>query len=377
MTSRRVWTSFTILLSTAVAASGCSKKDGDKPGKSKTAPVSPAPAAGETEARTLADKMCACKDVACATATQKEYRGWGKKFAASKPDVEVIKRINVISTRLNNCYKRLRTRAPQVMVIQGDLSTPESVLHIPDADIYLVSNINGSPFAKDDNGFISQVSPAGKITNLKWIDGGKKEVTLNAPKGMTILGGILYVADIDVVRKFDLQTGAPKGEIAIKGATFLNGMASGKDVVYVSDTGKKEGFANSGTDAVWQIKGDKATPVIKDPKLGNPNGLAVVGEDIWAVNFGNAELYKVTGGKKDAVVALPTGALDGLIAMPNGDFLISSWAGKVVYRGPATGPFKPVAKEVQSPADIGWDAKRSRLLVPLFEKNAVRMYTIR
>src|SRR5579859_2133514 len=97
-------------------------------------------------------------------------------------------------------------------------SAPESVLYDADADRYIVSSIVGKPSDKDDNGFISLLSPDGTVTTLKWIEGGKNKVTLNGPKGLAIAGGLLYVSDIDVVRKFDLKTGAPKGAIAIPGA---------------------------------------------------------------------------------------------------------------------------------------------------------------
>src|SRR5262245_50674756 len=56
-------------------------------------------------------------------------------------------------------------------------STPESVIHDADADVYLVSNINGGAVEADDNGFISRVSPEeNKITELKWIDGSAADV---------------------------------------------------------------------------------------------------------------------------------------------------------------------------------------------------------
>ena len=40
---------------------------------------------------------------------------------------------------------------------------------------------------------------------------------------------MLYVADITVVRLFDLKTGAPKGEVKVPGATFLNDISVAKD----------------------------------------------------------------------------------------------------------------------------------------------------
>src|SRR5256886_1138508 len=50
--------------------------------------------------------------------------------------------------------------ATKLIVVEGFL-TPESVLHDPAQDIYFVSNINGGPTAKDNNGFISRVRPDG------------------------------------------------------------------------------------------------------------------------------------------------------------------------------------------------------------------------
>src|SRR5881628_1422310 len=57
--------------------------------------------------------------------------------------------------------------ATKLAVVEGFL-TPESVLHDPVQDIYLVSNINGGPTTKDNNGFISRVRPDGAVENLKF-----------------------------------------------------------------------------------------------------------------------------------------------------------------------------------------------------------------
>src|SRR5580700_6458102 len=111
--------------------------------------------------------------------------------------------------------------APAPVVAYTGLLTPESALYDADNDRYLVSNINGSPFEKDNNGFISVLSPDGQVTTLKWIEGGKGKIKLDAPKGLAIVKGVLYAADITVVRMFDAKTGAPKGDIAVPGSTFL------------------------------------------------------------------------------------------------------------------------------------------------------------
>src|SRR3954471_24229449 len=39
----------------------------------------------------------------------------------------------------------------------GGMKTPESVRYDPGQDVYFVSNINGNPSVKDNNGFIARV----------------------------------------------------------------------------------------------------------------------------------------------------------------------------------------------------------------------------
>ena len=101
--------------------------------------------------------------------------------------------------------------------VAGDFKTPESILVDVKRDEYLVSNINGAPTDKDNNGFISRVAPDGKISELKWLEGGKNGLTLNAPKGMALVGNTLYVADLDVVRVFNRSSKRSLGAIPIPG----------------------------------------------------------------------------------------------------------------------------------------------------------------
>src|SRR2546425_9624254 len=129
--------------------------------------------------------------------------------------------------------------ATKLAVVEGFL-TPESVLHDPVQDIYFVSNINGGPTRKGNNGFISRVRPDGAAENLKFIEGGHGGVTLNAPKGLAIRGDTLWVADIDVVRAFDAKTGAARDTVSLAslGAIFLNDIAIAQTgALYITDTG--------------------------------------------------------------------------------------------------------------------------------------------
>ncbi len=265
--------------------------------------------------------------------------------------------------------------------ITSGLQTPESVLYDSDQDVYFISNINGQPLAVDDNGYISRVNPDTLQGDMKWIDGAKPDITLNAPKGMAIVGDTLYVADISVVRKFNRKTGKPEGEVAIPGSTFLNDAVSDGTAVYVSDSGLKAGAGGNleptGTDAIWKITGAKAEKIASGKDLKRPNGVEWTNGKLWVVSFGTNELYQLDKGKKTNVTTLPKGSLDGLVHLSDGSFLVSSWDGKAVYRGKPGGVFTAVVENVNAPADIGYDTKRSRLLIPHFMDSIVTVHQVK
>ena len=272
-------------------------------------------------------------------------------------------------------------KGPAPAVRYTGFATPESVLYDDAADRYLVSNINGKPDAADGNGYISVLSPDGPVTNAKWIAGGDKKVKLDAPKGMAIAQGVLFVADITSVRKFDAKTGAPKGDIPIAGTTFLNDVAAGPDgKIYVSDSGLKvtaNGMEPTGTDAVYVIDKGKVHPIAKSKELAGPNGLLVTDKGLLVAPFGTNELYRLEkDGKRADVTKLPEGGLDGIVAAGD-SLLVSSWKGSAVYRGKLGGTFEIVIPNVKSPADIGYDKKRNRVLVPRFMEDAVEAYEIK
>ena len=278
-------------------------------------------------------------------------------------------------------------KPPAALSLTGaGFATPESVLYDAKADVYLVSNINGSPGAVDNNGFISRVSPDGTKVDLKWIEAGKKGVKLDAPKGSAIVNGTLYVADITQVRTFDAASGRPKGDIALPGCTFANDIAAGPDgKVYVSDTGIK--FDDKGSpvptnsDAVYAIAKGKATKLATGDDLGHPNGLLWVGDaktgKLWVVTFGTGELFSLdAAGKKGDAQKLPKGALDGIVPVGDG-VAVSSWEASAVYRGKPGGTFDLTIPGLKAPADIGYDTKRGRVLVPLFMDSVIEAYDLK
>ncbi|RMH12007.1 MAG: hypothetical protein D6701_14140 [Gemmatimonadetes bacterium] len=248
--------------------------------------------------------------------------------------------------------------SPEIHV--SGFAASEAVRHDPEVDVYLVANISGDPTGKDDDGFISRVSPDGEVLELRWIDGADEAVTLHAPKGMALKGDTLFVADIDVVRAFDRHTGAPLQERPVPGAEFLNDVAVGGDgTVYVTDTGAGVLYRFEGTEPVVLAAGEA---------LGRPNGVDVDehGVVIVAWDGGARRVDPETG----AITPLPAPdgeRLDGVVLLDDGSYLVSSWDHEAVLRVHADGAVDTVLAGVPRAADIGLDPTRRRVLVPTFD----------
>jgi hypothetical protein len=266
---------------------------------------------------------------------------------------------------------------PDVVVADVGFSTPESVLHDAEADVYLVSNVNGSPLEKDGNGFISRIATDGSVLDLKWIDGEAQGVVLHAPKGMAIQDGKLYVADIDCIRIFDAASGASIKGVCLESATFLNDVApGGSGTMFFTDSGFRAGagaFEPSGTDAVYRMLEDqRVVQVRKEPGLGGPNGVAVGSRGIMVATFGSGEVFRLTAeGARTDIMPASQRKFDGIEMLPDGGFMVSSWGDQCVYRVGGDGKVSKVLEGVEAPADIGYDATRNRLLAPLFNANQV------
>ena len=105
------------------------------------------------------------------------------------------------------------------MKVEG-FSSPESVT--TDGTYFYVSNVGKElkPMDKDGDGYISRLSAKGKVLDAQFISG------LNAPKGMTVNEGILYVADIDKVKGFSVSNGKQVFDLdfSAQGTSFLNDM---------------------------------------------------------------------------------------------------------------------------------------------------------
>ncbi len=252
-----------------------------------------------------------------------------------------------------------------------ELETPsEAAAYYAADDVYLLSNFgSGGPTAIDGDGFISRVeAETGEIVELEWISGN-----LSAPKGMTIVGDTLYVADMDAVHTYDLANGgAPLREIAVDTSrvSFPNDVCAGADgVVYLTDTGLNPDFSSSGTDAVYRLDGDSLVQFAAGADvLQGPNGCWVDDEGLLVATFGANEVLRIGGdGSVTTAATLPSGGLDGIVGS-DGTLYVTSWEAGSVYRlEHAMGESAVVSPDTPSPAALALDTMRDRLVVPLLD----------
>jgi WD40 repeat protein len=245
------------------------------------------------------------------------------------------------------------------------LSTCESVLYDGNLDQLFVSCINGSPAEKNGKGFISVLKPDGTIKALDWVSG------LNAPKGMAILDGKLYVADIDQLVVINIKKAKIVERIPVEGATFLNDVA-------VSPDGKVY-FTDSDTGYIWIYSGGKLQKWITEG-LKRPNGLYIEEDRVLLTSSGSQDLKIINRSTGEAkVVTTDIGAGDGVeFTGTKGFYITSSWSGEVFLISPDYNKFsllKTSDQEINS-ADIGFNMKEQVVYVPTFFDNRVVAYKL-
>ncbi|TGQ02281.1 MULTISPECIES: ATP/GTP-binding protein [unclassified Mesorhizobium] len=249
------------------------------------------------------------------------------------------------------------------------LEQPESALFDAANNRIIVSNISGNPGDADGIGYLSVLSTEGKIVTQHWTDG------MDAPKGMAIAGGKLYVADITKVRVVDLASGKLIASIVIPNAVFLNDMTSDQSgKVYVTDML---------ADTIWRIDGDRPELFVRDAMLAAPNGVFADGNRLIVASWGKGikpDFSTVEPGGLLAVdlasktVTPLAGAqkfadLDGVIALGDTIYATAYMTG-TLYRYRTGSAPEAVVHFKPGSADIGTDGK-SILYVPLMNEGEV------
>ncbi|MEO5603699.1 MAG: ATP/GTP-binding protein [Cyclobacteriaceae bacterium] len=242
------------------------------------------------------------------------------------------------------------------------LSVPESVYFDGKANLLYVSNIAGKANEKDGNGFISKISPEGKIITKEWAGG------LDAPKGMGIFKNKLFVADLSRVAIIDLTTGKVLKRIDIDGARFLNDVTVDKrGVVYLSD---------SETGKIFTLTDETPALYFESVEFKRINGLLSLKNGIYVADAGNGMNYKLSADKQLSKFAETAPGADGIVLAGENEFIVSSWGGEIYFvdaNGKSTKMLDTKAQKLNS-ADIDYDPKTKTVFVPTFFGNSVMGY---
>jgi DNA-binding beta-propeller fold protein YncE len=240
---------------------------------------------------------------------------------------------------------------------------PESVLFDAKTNTLYVSNIDGKePWGADGIGSIGKMGADGKNIIVEWVKG------LQAPKGMGLYKGKLYVADLKELVVIDTKAGVIELRIAVPGAEGLNDVSiDAKGMIYVSDSKAKK---------IYKVKKGKAEMVLEN--LKGPNGVLLHKKSLYLLDAGG--LYIMNADKTLTMLAGEMeGGTDGVENVAGGDFIVSTWAGVVYYVNADN------TKQVlidgrnskMNSADIGFDAATKTIFIPTFWRNSVVAYSVK
>lgn len=244
--------------------------------------------------------------------------------------------------------------------------TPESLIYDSVREFVYVANVNENPWEKDGNGFISRMDLDGNIISPMWVSG------FNGPKGMGIVGEVLYVADIDELIEVNIITGEIVNRIAVEGAQALNDVSIGPNgEVY---------FTDSGDNAVYRYRDGAVDLLVSDVKE-RPNGILALDKQILVVFSGSHHLISIDnsdGTIREIVAGL--GHADGIMETnKSGSYVISDWQGQLFYFSQESGlqNLLDTREDKINAADIWFIKDQSIILVPTFFDNRVMAYKLK
>ncbi len=243
-------------------------------------------------------------------------------------------------------------------------TTAESALFDEATNTIYVSNIEGEPWGSDSTGSIGKLSPEGKVIAAKWVTG------LNAPKGLAIANGKLYTADMTQLVEIDLATGKITNKYTVPDAVGLNDVTNAPDGTIF--------FTDSEKGAVYQLKKGAVSKVLEG--LGGSNGILHEKDrlllGIWKDSTLTAYQF---ADKKQVVLGTQIPQPDGIEAVGDGSYLVSSWKGLIhqVYPDGKAILILDTAKDNISAADIDYVKAKKMILVPTFFRNSIAAYELK
>jgi hypothetical protein len=275
--------------------------------------------------------------------------------------------------------------------VYGAIFSAESCSYDPVRNLIVVPNRSVGQNVQDNNAWISLLNHDGSVHTARWIGVNRNELVLNEPLGSDIVNGVLYLADRDgglrtvvvsgtelaagpntqqvsVVRKFDMATGRPMGEIRVESATGFND-------IEVAEDGTVYGTVSGAQGHVYRISaaGEASVFVPTGAPLNSPNGVAFDPDgDIVIVNSGDDAVltYDRTGRLILTERAAQPGS-DGIVVMADGTKYVSSVQnGGVSMIRPGQSAVL-IAENIPNAASMCYDSGANQLVIPMNANNAL------
>lgn len=260
-------------------------------------------------------------------------------------------------------HQKVQPSLSPLWQVEG-LEIPESILEINKGgkSYYLVSVLKGDFYSKDGNGDIAKISSKGELLDAQWVTG------LNAPKGMAVSKGLLYVSDIDEVVVVDMKTGSIVNVIPVPGSAFLNDVvANRRGDIFVSDTGVGK---------IFRIR--NSVPEIYIDNVPSANGL-FMDKDELVVGSGAQLVRYNTALEQTVITQLPSGLVDGIAEVKHNNYLVSMWEGQIYWinRDGSQTLLLDSSPQGIFTADFAYDKEKRVLIVPNFFSNTVTAYRVK
>lgn len=162
-------------------------------------------------------------------------------------------------------------------IISETIKNPECVFYDNETETLFISNVNGGTLDLDGNGFISQFKINGEILNEKIV------VDLNAPKGIYVKDGLIYITDINRLIIYDLLKEGRDTIFVFDNAESLNDIVVDDDGrIFISDF-----YA----DKVFEVNKQN----ISSLSIKKPNGLYIYNDFLYVGTFQkstNGNIYR-------------------------------------------------------------------------------------
>jgi hypothetical protein len=289
--------------------------------------------------------------------------------------------------------------SPNVKVY-GAIYSAESCSYDSTRGVIVVPNRGVPQNVQTNNAWVSFINHDGSVHTARWIGvqnpAERANLTpplvLNEPYGSDIANGMLYVADRDggtttnersvaVIRKFDMQTGAPAGEIRVDSSTWFNDIAVANDgTIYATQTGDRGENPDPMTWQVWTITPDgRASIFVQGAPLRQPNGIAFDPQgNIVVVNVGNDDVVTLSPTARVVKTehAVQAGN-DGLVILPDGTKYVSSVLNGGISRIRPGKPAELIAHNIPSAASMCYDAGANQLVIPMNANNALAFVSLK